>query len=165
MLLSTLTALAVILLDFMTKHAVKASMTLGESFEVIPGLFNITYVLNKGAAWGMLADRRWIFLSFSVIAIIVVAVILYRVRRDSKFLIVSLSLILGGGIGNMIDRTFYGDKLFEGAVIDFIEAAFIDFPVFNIADSAVVVGAVMLFVYVLFLDKDRVVKSEDKIDE
>ncbi len=165
MLLSTLTALAVILLDFITKHAVKASMTLGESFEVIPGLFNITYVLNKGAAWGMLADKRWIFLSFSIIAIVIVAVILYRVKKDSRFLRVSLSLILGGGIGNMIDRTFYGEKLFEGAVIDFIEAAFIDFPVFNIADSAVVIGAIMLFVYILFLDKGRTAKSEENKDE
>ena len=165
MLLSTLTALAVILLDFITKHAVKASMTLGESFEVIPGLFNITYVLNKGAAWGMLADKRWIFLSFSVIAIVIVAVILFRIKNDSRFLRVSLSLILGGGIGNMIDRTFYGEKLFEGAVIDFIEAAFIDFPVFNVADSAVVIGAIMLFVYILFLDKDRTVKSEENKDE
>ena len=78
---------------------------------------------------------------------------------------ISLSLILGGGIGNMIDRTFYGEKLFEGAVIDFIEASFIDFPVFNVADSAVVIGAIMLFVYILLLDKDRAPKSEEKKDE
>ena len=55
----------------------------------------------------------------------------------------------------MIDRTFYGEKLFEGAVIDFIEAAFIDFPVFNVADSAVVIGAIMLFIYILFLDRKK----------
>ena len=90
---------------------------------------------------------------------------------------IPLALILGGGIGNMIDRIFYteeflngtgrlfgeGYKLFNGVVIDFIEAAFIDFPIFNIADCAVTVGTVLLFVYIIFIDgkKDKNKKQEE----
>ncbi len=157
-MLSVFVTLAVIIIDFVSKYIVKASMEIGESFSVIPGVVDFTYVLNKGAAWGMLADKRWIFLVFSTVAILLIAYLLVRFRKSPKLMRISLSLVLGGGIGNMIDRIFNGDRLFDGAVVDFIEAAFIDFPVFNIADSAVCIGAVLLFVYVIFFEG----KNENK---
>lgn len=157
---SLLITIAVILLDFVSKNIVKALMQTGDSIEVLPGVFNITYVLNKGAAWGMFADRRWIFMVFSTVAIVLIAIILIKNRHSHILFKTSLSLVLGGGIGNMIDRIFYGEKLFSGAVVDFLEAAFIDFPVFNIADSAVCVGVALMFVYIIFFDGKKSTETE-----
>lgn len=152
MLLSCVVAVLTVVLDFATKYLVKTLMQLGQTITVIPGFFNITYVLNKGAAWGILADKRWIFLSFSTVAIVLIAVLLYYFRKSELILRISLSLVLGGGVGNMIDRIFNGDILFDGAVVDFLQTSFIDFPVFNIADSAVCIGAALMFVYILFYE-------------
>lgn len=159
-MLSVVVALAVVIIDFVTKYIVKTSMALGESFSVIPGVVNFTYVLNKGAAWGMLADRRWIFLVFSSVAIVLICVLLWMYRNAPKLVRIALALVLGGGIGNMIDRTFYGKTLFDGAVVDFIEAAFIDFPVFNVADSAVCIGAALLIVYMIFFESKNAKKCD-----
>lgn len=169
-MISVVVALAVVIIDFVTKYMIKTSMELGESFSVIPGLFNFTYVLNKGAAWGMLPDKRWIFLVFSAVAIVLICVLLYMYRNAAKLVKISLSLVLGGGIGNMIDRIFNGDVVFDGAVVDFIEAAFIDFPVFNVADSAVCIGAALLLVYVIFFESKNTksgkeIKDGDDGDE
>lgn len=152
MITASFVSLLVIVLDFFTKYIVKMHMSVGESFSIIPGLFNITYVLNKGAAWGILSDKRWIFLSFSLVALALVGIFIYRFRNENKALTVSLALIFGGGFGNMIDRIFNGEVLFDGAVVDFIETAFMDFPVFNVADCAVVIGACLLLVYIIFID-------------
>ncbi len=166
-MLTFLIAFAVIVVDYFTKYAVSSAMKVGDSFPMIPGLFNCTYVLNKGAAWGMLADKRWIFLVFSTVAIVLLAVLAVRnaKKKGSTVFSAAIGLIMGGGIGNMIDRTFNGDVLFDGAVVDFIETAFMDFPVFNVADSAVCVGCALLFIYILFVegkkDKDASAKVTD----
>lgn len=152
--------IGIILLDFISKNIIKNVMQLGDSIEVLPNVFSITFVLNKGAAWGMLADRRWIFMVFSIVAIAIIAVILAKNHNSHLLFRTSLSLVLGGGIGNMIDRIFYGEKLFFGAVVDFIEVTFIDFPVFNIADSAVCVGVALMFVYIIFFDGKRASEKE-----
>ncbi len=162
-MLSVLVTLAVVLVDFLTKLLVKTSMELGESFSVIPGLFNFTYVLNKGAAWGMLADKRWIFMSFSIIAILLLVFVLYKWNDTPKLPRIALSLVLGGGIGNMIDRIFNGSKMFDGAVVDFIETAFMDFPVFNVADCAVCIGVALLVIYMIFIE-GRSAKNEKSSD-
>lgn len=159
-MLSVVVALAVIIVDFVTKYIVKTSMEPGESFSVIPEVINFTYVLNKGAAWGMLADKRWIFLVFSFVAIVLICVLLCMYKNAPKLVRIALSLVLGGGIGNMIDRTFYGKTLFDGAVVDFIEAVFIDFPVFNVADSAVCIGAALLIVYMIFFESKNAKKCD-----
>ena len=164
-----LIVIAVIVLDFFTKLLVNLNMSLYDSVSVIPGVLNFTYIRNDGAAWGILDDKRWIFLALSVVAIILITVILLKYKRSNIMMRVPLALILGGGIGNMIDRVLYteellngtqklfgeGYKLFNGVVIDFIEAAFIDFPIFNIADCAVCIGTALLFVYVIFIDGKR----------
>jgi len=159
-------ALAVIILDQLSKFLVHQHMALGQSFNVIPGLIDFTYIRNDGAAWGMLDDKRWVFLLLSTVAIAAIVFVLVKYKNIHTFMKTSLALVLGGGIGNMIDRIFYtkellegkctlfgtGYKLFDGEVIDFIEAAFIDFPIFNIADCGVTIGTVMLFVYIIFID-------------
>ncbi len=149
-MLAFVITLLVIILDFVTKYAVKTTMAVGESITVIPYVFNITYVLNRGAAWGIFSDKRWIFMIFSTIAIVVIAVCIEKFKSEGKLLTVALSMVLGGGIGNMIDRIFNGTTLFDGAVVDFFEAAFIEFPVFNVADCFVCIGTGLMLLYLIF---------------
>lgn len=148
-------SILVVTLDQLSKTIVANNMQVGESIVLIKNLFSLTYVRNEGAAWGILANHRWIFLVLTAIAIIAIPIITYKLRDFGYFFGTSMALIWGGAIGNMIDRLFYG------SVVDFIEATFIDFPVFNIADSCVVVGGIMLFIYLVFINK-TLFKSEKK---
>jgi len=125
---------------------------------VIPKILDFTYVENDGIAWGLLdgPNQRWIFMTLSSIAIIGMIVYMIGWKPKSKFACAALALILGGGIGNMIDRFFYvgviGDTAGKKVVVDFIDVnAFGDLwtPVFNFADSCVCVGGAMLFVWCL----------------
>lgn len=142
-------ALAVVVIDLALKYAVSSGMTAGQSFELIPGVLNVTYVQNTGAAFGILGEQRWIFILVSAIMIVLLTLFLARAKGYHKLVYISAALILGGGVGNMVDR------LSLGYVIDYID--FCAFPslwrwVFNAADTAVCVGAGLLIVYLLFLD-------------
>lgn len=136
-----------VLLDQITKILVAANMALYESIPVIPNILSITYIHNRGAAWGMFSEHRWVFLIITAAAIIIMPIILYRYRKLHFLFGFSLSMILAGAIGNMIDRVFLG------YVIDFIEATFIKFPIFNVADICVTIGAFLMAIYLIFLDK------------
>ena len=138
---------ASILLDQLTKWIVVNSMELYESIVLIPKLFSFTHIHNYGAAWGMFSDHRWIFILVTTVALIAMPIILYRYRKVHFLFSLSLSLFIGGAVGNMIDRVFLG------YVVDFLEFTFIDFPVFNVADICVVFGAGIMIVYALFFDK------------
>lgn len=116
------------------------------SVELIPGVFRFTYVENRGAAFGMLSDNRWVFMIISTLAIGALIVYLWKFRPDSRLACLALSMIAGGGIGNMIDRVALG------YVVDFID--FCAFPsvwmwVFNIADAFVCVGAGLLILWLI----------------
>lgn len=131
-----------ILADYLTKLLAVARLKGEDPVPLIPGVLRFSYVENPGAAWGMFANHRWVFMVFSAVAI--AAIVVYLVRRDPPLLLcVSLSLILSGGIGNMIDRTF------RGAVVDMIEFYLFPFPVFNVADCLVVVGAGLLLFWLI----------------
>jgi signal peptidase II len=104
-------------------------------------------------AFGMLKDHRWVFMVFSTIAIVALAVYLFRFRPESRWMQISMAFIIGGGIGNMIDR------IFLGYVVDFIDFTLINFAVFNVADSFVCVGAGMMILY-LIIDLVREIKLE-----
>ena len=142
-------------LDQLTKYLISHSYEIGESHELIKGVLNFTYIRNEGAAWGMLSDSRWVFIVITAVMLVVLPLVLYKYRKLHFLFGFSLSLIIGGAIGNMIDRVFLG------SVVDFIQAAFIDFPIFNVADSCVTVGAVLMFVYLVFIDK-TLFRSEKK---
>lgn len=132
-----LTALAVFALDFATKLVVKRYMVPGETIPIIPGVFNLTHVRNPGAAFGLLANRTTFFV---VITVLVIALILYYSKQiaGAKTLVsVSLGLQLGGAVGNLLDRVRFG------VVTDFFDFHY--WPVFNIADSAIVVGVGLFF--------------------
>ena len=148
---------AAVALDQASKHLVMNFLDRDEPFVLIKGILRFSYVENDGAAFGSLGDQRWIFMIISVIGIIGLLIYLWKFRPESKFACTALSMIIGGGIGNMIDRCFYKGTLpwTEGknVVIDFID--FCAFPeiwpwVFNVADSFVCVGAGMLVVWCIF---------------
>ena len=116
------------------------------SVELIPGVLNFTFVLNDGAAFGSLDNARWIFMVLSTVAIIAILVYLIWKKPQNKLLLLSLTLITGGGIANMIDRVRFG------YVIDFID--FCAFPqiwkwIFNVADSCVTIGAALLALWMI----------------
>lgn len=139
-----LVILASVAVDQVTKQLAVRFLAEGNSVEVIPGIFRFTYVENCGAAFGMLADHRWVFMIISTVAIAALLVYLWKFRPASKWACVALSLIIGGGIGNMIDR------IYLNYVIDFLD--FCAFPnlwvwVFNVADACVCVGGGILCVW------------------
>lgn len=156
MLLWTLIALACVGVDLLTKQLVIAGMELYDSIPLLPGIIELRYIRNEGAAWGIFSEQRWIFMALSAVAIIALPLIIYKFRKAPFLFGFSLSLILGGAIGNMIDRIFYG------SVVDFLNFQFIEFPVFNAADCFVTVGAVLMFVYIIFLDKTIIPDDKKK---
>ncbi len=141
-----------VLLDFVTKKVVAGNMTLYQSIPVIPGVFNITYVKNTGASFGMMAGARWFFVAVTVL--LIAAVIYYTVKNNikDKLFLVSASFVVGGGIGNLIDR------IATGAVVDFFDFCLINFAIFNVADCFVVVGVILMAIY--YIKEERAKKEE-----
>ncbi len=151
----SLVAVAVVILDQVTKYIVNTSMLLHDSIPIINGLFNFTYVKNPGAAFGFLSGAPPFFRSVFFIGVTVAAImlILYYIRKtktEEPLLTTSFSLIMGGAVGNLIDRVRFGE------VIDFLDLYIgpHHWPAFNIADSAISVGAILL-VYDMIHRKDR----------
>jgi signal peptidase II len=139
-------ALAVIAIDQWTKWLVVKYMQLGESIPIIPDVLYITSHRNRGAAWGILQGQFWLFYLITVIVVIGLIVYIQRLPRGERLFGVALGLMLGGAIGNFIDR------LFRKEVVDFIHAYIgtYSFPVFNIADSSLTIGVVLLFIKMFF---------------
>lgn len=158
MILWILTIAAVIAADQLSKILVLEYLR-PDSVTVIPGVLDFTYVENRGAAFGMLADHRWVFILLSVAAIVAIVIYLVWSKPKSALLRFSLALIAGGGIGNMIDR------IGRGFVVDFINATFVDFYVFNVADSCVCVGCALLIIWMIWdsvREKRRTSSGADK---
>ena len=146
MLFWILITVGVVILDQFTKWlAVEYLIPIG-TFPIIKDALHLTYVENPGAAFGMMQNSRWIFLLVSTVAIIAIIIYLIKFATKNKLALLSLAFILGGGIGNMIDRVALG------YVVDFIDFRLINFAVFNVADSFVCVGAALLIIYVLFIE-------------
>ncbi|GAJ38716.1 signal peptidase II [Saccharococcus caldoxylosilyticus] len=139
-------ALAVVAIDQWTKWLVVKYMRLGESIPIIPNVLYITSHRNRGAAWGILQGQFWLFYLITVIVVIGLIVYIQRLPRGERLFGVALGLMLGGAIGNFIDR------LFRKEVVDFIHAYIgtYSFPVFNIADSALTIGVALLFIKMFF---------------
>lgn len=146
MLFWILITVGVVILDQFTKWlAVEYLIPIG-TVPIIKDALHLTYVENPGAAFGMMQNSRWIFLLVSTVAIIAIIIYLIKFATKNKLALLSLAFILGGGIGNMIDRVALG------YVVDFIDFRLINFAVFNVADSFVCVGAALLIIYVLFIE-------------
>ncbi len=138
-----LVSLGVIAVDQLTKWLCVAFLKPVDSVTLIPKFLKLTYVENRGAAFGSFSEHRWVFMVISTVAIIGVTVYLLRFCEDNRLLRTALTLIIGGGIGNMIDR------IALGYVIDFIDFCGIWSYVFNGADSAVCIGAGLMILYVI----------------
>jgi signal peptidase II len=146
-----LLALLVVLLDRWTKRMVAAHIAMYTHIQIIPGFFRITHTENTGAAFSLFADSpsHWktaLLIGFSLIAMIIVSVLLWRQARALTITGIALSLILGGAVGNLWDRVA------SGRVVDFLlfYVKSYQWPVFNLADSAIVVGASLLVIEILF---------------
>jgi len=133
----------ILVFDQLTKLYIDKTMQLYQSIPVIDGLFSITYLRNRGAAFSFLSDASWrlpFFLLATVIAVIAILVAFRKLRDEQRFAAVSLTLILSGAVGNLIDRVRMGE------VIDFLDVYWgtHHWPAFNVADSAICVGVALL---------------------
>ena len=144
-LLFTLSALIVVLLDQASKWFMVAHLEPYQTHSIIPGFFNLVLVRNKGMAFGILGQSRshlaaYLLMGATLAAIVVIVVFFWRARKDQKWLTVGLALILGGAVGNLADR------IRLGFVIDFLDFSVKGYhwPAFNLADSAVTIGALWL---------------------
>jgi len=138
-------AALIVALDQITKAAISSSFAMHESYEVISGFFNLVYVTNPGAAFGFLAGasatfRYIFFIGVTVIAILLIIYYLLKSKSGSIVIVISLTLIFAGAIGNLIDRIRFG------AVVDFLDVyvGSSHWPAFNVADSTITVGAILM---------------------
>ena len=142
-------------IDQLTKWLAVVNFSESPDMVFIPGLVEFTYHENPGAAWGMLQNHRWVFMLTSTVAIIGILIYLAKNRKNLHTMsVIAFTLIVAGGVGNMIDRVLIG------YVVDFINFLFIDFPVFNFADMCVTVGAAVMIAWLLFVDLPSSVREE-----
>lgn len=151
-----------ILLDQVTKLLALQNLKGQNPVTLIPDVFQLLYVENRGAAFGILQNRQWVFLIITVIVLAALVWALPKIPQERHFLPLTLCLcfIGAGAVGNMIDR------IFRGYVVDFFYFKLIDFPVFNVSDIYVTTAAVILIVLIVFLykeeDFDRIFPKKDK---
>lgn len=136
-----------VIIDQLTKYLTVQNIALYDQVDFIPGFMSWTYIQNTGAAWSILEGKMWFFYLVTVIVSTVILYFLYTEGKKDRIFGTILAIILGGTLGNFIDRLLYQ------YVIDMIKVEFISFPVFNVADSFLTVGVILLFVYSLYLEK------------
>jgi len=153
-------SLIALILDQWSKIAISGSMSLYESIILIPG-FNLTYVHNTGAAFSFLSEaggwQRWFFAAMALIISVVLTVWLYRLKSHETLLAVALALVLGGAIGNLIDRLAYG------YVIDFLDVYYQTWhwPAFNVADMAISGGVFLMLLENFGIGTGKVDSNEE----
>ena len=156
MMIVIITAIIILIIDQITKYIITANMSLGETIPVIQNIFHITYITNTGVAFGLFSGLNFLFVIFSVIFVGVLFVFYktittqYASLKTSYIFNISYGLLLGGAIGNFIDR------IFRGSVVDFFD--FRIWPVFNIADSCITVSAFVIAIYIWYISKKMQVR-------
>lgn len=160
-LLPIIAGIVLILLDQGTKLWALTSLKPIHSMTLVEGFMDLTFVENRGVAFGMFSGQRWFILLLTAV-ITVVLVCFYRSlprKKEYRAVRVSILLILSGAVGNIIDR------LFRGYVVDFFEFTFFEWPVFNVADIYVVAGVILLAFLLIFVIKDEDITLKRKKDE
>ena len=149
--LDLICAVLLIVFDQYTKNLAVIKLKDKTPFVLIDKVFELNYLENRGAAFGMMQNKQWFFLIVSVVFVSLIVFILYRMPVQKKFFIaeIILVLLLSGAIGNMIDRVV------QNYVVDFFYFVLIDFPVFNVADIYVTVSSVALFFFIMFGCKEE----------
>ncbi|BDR56475.1 signal peptidase II [Xylocopilactobacillus apis] len=150
--IKSLIIFVVVLLDQLLKYFVKTSIATGAELKMIPGVISLTNIKNSGAAWSLWEGKTWIFIIVTIIFIPFAVYFLFFKKYQSKWFNVGLSLILGGTIGNFIDR------IFQKQVIDMLMLKFMDFPIFNLADTAINIGVLCLIIYLFQSGKENTVE-------
>lgn len=148
--------LAAILADQLIKLYINSSFELFETHGFIPHVLSLTHIRNSGAAWSIMEGKTWFLILLPVVMIAAALIYMYRIRGGSRLALISLALVVGGGIGNLIDRI----RLHE--VIDYLKLELFDFPIFNFADMCVVVGAILFCVYMFFFDESDKQQKEPR---
>ena len=142
-MLAVAVAVATVVLDQVTKAAVVSRLGICERIPILGTSLRLTHIRNSGAVFGMMRSASTYFTFFSIIAAVILVVVLFFARRASVLVRVSLGMVMGGAVGNLIDRLRYG------AVVDFIDVGVsesVRWPCFNVADSAITVGVILLIV-------------------
>ena len=139
--------------DQVLKLLVNQKIDMYQTIEVIKigstKIFSLTHVRNDGAAWSIMAGKSWFLIGLPIVIIIIGLVYLFYIRKKSRFEIISLAILIAGGIGNLIDRIRFKE------VIDYIRFELINFPVFNFADICVVIGGILFCINVLIIEEKR----------
>ncbi len=157
MLYAILTVLLVAI-DQVVKILVRANIPLGEAVPFLPHILDLTYVKNTGAAFSFLREHTWLLTLISAVVVVVIIVFMARRVIRGRFGLISATLVLAGGIGNLIDRALFG------YVTDMFQTVFMDFAVFNVADCCITVGVPLLIIYVAFFH-DKAEKKEAAQDD
>ena len=156
MILTSFIAIAVLVgIDQLIKFWAKTNLINGNDIIVIENIFRFKYAENKGAAFGILSEQRWIFISVTIIVICIGFYLIIAKKLTNKFYSWSAILLIAGGLGNIIDRVFIG------YVVDMFDAYFMNFAIFNFADTCVTIGCILLVIGAFFV-KD---KSSEKVNE
>jgi signal peptidase II len=137
-----------LVVDQITKFVVRGNVIEGHSSPFVPGLLNLTYVRNVGAAFGLFPGRQPVFIATSCFILFVIAAYWRRAKPHEWPVVVALAMVSTGALGNLIDRAMIGQ------VTDFFEFAFIEFPVFNVADMAILGGVFLLAIWLLFAPQE-----------
>ena len=135
-------AALVVVLDQFMKHWIVLTLDIREKTAIIPGLIGLTHEENTGAAFSILSDQRWLLVAIAFVAALLIIAILLR-YNDGFWGTLGLAAVLGGTVGNLIDR------LFNGYVVDMFEFYFVDFAIFNIADIFITLGGILFLVYLI----------------
>ena len=159
-MLAAIIAVFAVIADQVSKYFVVETIALHETVPFINGFMSFYHTRNTGAAFSMLSNNRWVFMVMSFVSMIIITALLVKEYKRHKLMTVSLAMVLGGGIGNMIDRVRLG------YVVDFFKTEFIDFAIFNVADCFVTVGAILLAVYVIFYEPkvDAEMKAKGSVE-
>ncbi|MGQ3503113.1 signal peptidase II [Enterococcus faecalis] len=134
-------------LDQWSKYLTVQNISLGETKEFIPGFLSLTHLRNTGAAWSLLEGKMIFFYVITVIVSVVIIYLLIKNYKKSIWYSVGLSFVLAGAIGNFVDRVRLG------YVVDMLQTDFMNFPIFNVADSTLVVGVICIFIYLILDEK------------
>ena len=158
-------AVVFVAVDQLIKYIVVKNMNLHDTIPILKDVLHITYVLNDGAAFSMLSGQSWLLCGVTSVFMIGLIVAFFTKHVNDMPTLCSLGLIISGGVGNLIDRVFRGEELFNGLVVDYIDFRLINFAIFNFADCCVVIGGISLIlicVCSIYLDykKSKAQKEE-----
>ena len=149
--------IGVLLLDIMTKLVAELQLMKVNTVPLWENVFHLTYVENTGIAFGMFQNARLLFIAVSILVLVILAMLYTKTTNRTQWLKIGTSLVFGGAIGNLVER------LAKGYVVDFLDFRLIHFPVFNVADIAVCVGAVLLMIHFLISEEKEKTGKDDPV--